>query len=83
MKSVVISQFGGPEVLEVKDVDLPKVSEGTVRVRVMSTGVNPVDTYFRSGFRTGFDVPFTPGSDAAGIVDAVGSGVDKVRVCIY
>jgi NADPH2:quinone reductase len=79
MKSIRIHQFGGPEVLQLEDVPDPKVAEGQVLVRVRAIGVNPVETYIRSGKYGPRDFPFTPGSDAAGIVEAVGANVKKVK----
>jgi len=57
------------------------VMPGTVLVRVRAVGVNPVETYIRSGkyHRPATDFPYTPGHDAAGVVEAVGEGVVKVK----
>lgn len=74
MKAIRVHQFGGPEVLELEDVPTPTLGPGQVLVRVRAVGVNPVDTYFRSGTNPAIRLPYTPGLDAAGIVEAVGSG---------
>jgi len=78
MKAIRVSAFGGPEVLKVEDVPAPKPQAGEVLVRVRAAGVNPYDTYMRAGtYASGNPVlPWTPGSDAAGTVEAVGAGVD-------
>ncbi len=80
MKAIVVRQFGGPEVLEVEEVAVPKPGPGQVLVRVEAAGVNPVETYVRSGTYAGLPaLPYTPGSDAGGVVEVVGEGVKKVK----
>jgi NADPH2:quinone reductase len=80
MKAIVVRQFGGPEVLKVETLPDPAPGPGEVVVRVKAVGVNPVDTYIRSGgYGTAYSVPYTPGSDAAGTVEAVGPGVARVK----
>lgn len=76
MKAIRVNQFGGPEVLKVEDLPVPQPAEGQVLIKVHAVGVNPVDTYMRSGRYTRLPaLPYTPGTDAAGTVEAVGSGV--------
>jgi NADPH:quinone reductase len=75
MRAVRVHRAGGPEVLSVEDVPLPEPGPGQARVRVRFAGVNFLDTYQRSGLYA-VDLPFTPGSEAAGVVDAVGPDVD-------
>lgn len=80
MKAIQIHQFGGPEVLEIHDVPTPKPGPGQILVRVHASGVNPYDTYMRNGsYAVKPQLPYTPGSDAAGTVESVGSGVNKVK----
>ncbi|MFW5826030.1 MAG: NADPH:quinone reductase [bacterium] len=81
MRAIVINEFGGPEVLQLRDVDDPKPGEGEVVVRLHAAGVNPVETYQRSGSQ-GYNrpLPFTPGADGAGVVEAVGADVDRLAV---
>ena len=80
MKAILVRQFGGPEVLKVEEVATPKPGEGQVLVRVHGAGVNPYDTYVRSGtYAIKPPLPYTPGSDAAGTVETVGAGVIKVK----
>jgi len=80
MKAIRVHQFGGPEVLKLEEVPTPKPDAGQVLVRVRAVGVNPYDTYMRAGtYAIKPHLPYTPGSDAAGTVEAVGSGVTKVK----
>lgn len=81
MKAIRVEKHGGPEVLELKEVPDPAPAAGQVLLRVHAAGVNPVDTYIRAG-QQGYagPVPYTPGLDAAGVIEAVGEGVQSVRV---
>ena len=80
MKAIQVYQFGGPEVLAVHEVPTPKPGRGEVLVRVRAAGVNPYDTYMRDGaYPVKPTLPYTPGSDAAGTIEAVGEGVTKVK----
>jgi NADPH2:quinone reductase len=80
MKAIRVHQFGGPEALQFEEVPTPKPDAGQVLVRVHAVGVNPYDTYMRAGtYAIKPHLPYTPGSDAAGTVEAVGSGVTKVK----
>ena len=81
MKAIRVSEFGGPEVLKVQEVPDPKPDSGQVLVRVKAAGVNPVDTYIRAGvYAKKPSLPYTPGTDAAGIVEAIGPNVKGVKV---
>ena len=76
MKAIRVEQFGGPEVLRLGDVPVPQTGAGQVLVRVRAVGVNPVETYIRSGaYPVKPALPYTPGSDGAGSVEAVGDQV--------
>src|SRR5580704_2588405 len=76
MKAIRVHSFGGPEVLQFEEISRPDAGPGQVLVRVHAAGVNPVDTYVRAGtYPAKPNLPFTPGKDAAGTVEAVGSGV--------
>ena len=76
MKAIRVHEFGGPEVMRQEEVPDPRPGQGQVLVRVRAIGVNPVDTYIRSGaYAAKPQLPYTPGSDAAGVVEAVGAGV--------
>src|SRR5437763_16393711 len=68
MKAVVAHQFGGPEVLNYEDTPRPQLKENEVLVRVVAAGVNPVDTYVRSGKFGTPTLPVIPGRDIAGFV---------------
>jgi len=82
MKAIRVQRFGGPEVLEVdSEVKVPEISDNQVLVRVMYAGVNPVETYIREGQYSKLpDLPYTPGSDAAGYVHQAGKNVAGLKV---
>ena len=80
MKAIQVQQFGGPEVLELREIPTPKPGPGQVLVRVHAAGVNPYDTYMRNGtYAVKPPLPYTPGSDAAGVIEAVGEGVTRFK----
>ena len=80
MKAIWIHEFGGPEVLKLEEVPTPKPSSGQVLARIHAAGVNPYDTYMRAGtYALKPTFPYTPGSDGAGVVEAVGEGCKKVK----
>src|SRR5687767_15038961 len=81
MKAIRVPRFGEPSVMKLEVVPDKSAGAGQVLVDVKAAGVNPVDTYIRSGQYASLPpLPFTPGADAAGIVSAVGSGVREFRV---
>jgi NADPH2:quinone reductase len=74
MHAIVARQAGGPEVLQLAEVDRPVPGPGQLLVKVSATGVNFIDTYKRSGtYKVAY--PFTPGSEAAGTVEEIGDNV--------
>lgn len=76
MKAICVNEFGGPEVLRLSDVASPAVASGQILIRAGAAGVNPVETYIRSGHYARLPaLPYTPGTDAAGVVEAVGTEV--------
>jgi NADPH2:quinone reductase len=76
MKAIRVSEYGGPSVLRLEEVPTPAPGPHQVLVRAHAVGINPVDTYLRSNTdNRGPKLPYTPGADAAGVVEAVGSGV--------
>jgi NADPH2:quinone reductase len=76
MKAIRVHEFGPPEVMAMEDVPDLVPSAGQVLVTVKAAGVNPVDTYLRSGpYRSDMKLPYTPGLDAAGVIAAVGPDV--------
>src|SRR5215470_9154315 len=81
MKAIGVSEFGGPEVLKLQDVPEPRPDSGQVLIRVKAVGVNPVDTYIRAGiYPRKPNLPYTPGTDAAGSVEGVGPNVKRFKV---
>src|SRR5688572_16665648 len=80
MKAIRVHQFGGPEVMKLQDAPDPSPGPGQLVVRIKAAGVNPVDTYIRSGaYARKPPLPYTPGSDGAGTVEQVGAGVTKFK----
>jgi NADPH2:quinone reductase len=80
MKSIRLHEFGDPRVLKLEDVPEPRAGAGQVLVGVKAIGVNPVETYIRAGKYGPRPFPFTPGTDTAGIVEAVGTGKIDFKV---
>jgi len=79
MRAIRVHEFGPPEAMRLEEVPDPVPGRGQVLVRVRAAGVNPVETYIRSGmYPRRPALPYTPGNDAAGIVEAVGEGVRGV-----
>ena len=73
--------MGGPEVLEVREAQDPVPGPGEVRIRVRAAGINFADTMARVGlYPDAPKLPFVPGYEVAGVIDAVGAGVDEKRV---
>jgi NADPH2:quinone reductase len=80
MKAIVVREWGPPEVMKLEEVPTPSPGPGQVLVRVKAVGVNPVETYVRAGtYVRKPNLPYTPGSDLAGVVDAVGAAVTGVK----
>jgi NADPH2:quinone reductase len=80
MKAIRVSEYGGPAVLKLEDIAAPTPGQGQVVVRNQAAGINPVDTYLRSNTdNRGPKLPYTPGSDSAGVIEAVGAGVTSVK----
>ena len=81
MRAIGANQYGGPDVLEEVELADPDVGPGQVLVRVRAAAVNPTDTYVRNGERAAVQSrqaapPYVPGMDVAGVLEAVGPGVD-------
>ena len=80
MKAIRVHEFGGPEVLKLEEVADLQPGPGQLVVRVCAAGVNPVESYMRTGtYAIKPALPYTPGADAAGVVEAVGAGVNSVK----
>jgi NADPH:quinone reductase len=81
MKAIRVDEYGGPENLRLQDVADLKPGRGQVLVRIRAAGVNPVDTYMRAGtYPRKPTLPYTPGTDGAGTVEAIGEGVKRVAI---
>lgn len=80
MRAIVVHQFGGPEVLTPEDWPDPVPGPGDILIRSHAAGVNPVDTYVRAGSYARLpSLPFIPGWDGAGVVEAVGAQAGRLR----
>jgi len=79
MKAIQVHQTGGPEALQYVDVPTPEPGEGQVLVKIEATGINFVDIYIRRGLYKR-PLPFISGSEAAGVVEAVGPNVQTFKV---
>ncbi len=78
MKAIKVHAFGGPEVMQLLEVDIPEPGDEDVLVHVEAIGVNPVDTYIRAGkYPVLPQLPFVPGKDVGGKIVKVGEGVTK------
>ena len=79
-RRIVVPRRGGPDVFRVVEEDLPEPAAGEVRVRVLTAGISALDLMVRSRYFPGFPrVPFTPGVDVVGVVDARGDGVSDLE----
>jgi len=78
MHLIRVEKTGGPEVLQYVEADTPKPGAGQVLVRVEAIGLNYVDVYHRTGLYP-MPLPMTPGSEAAGIVEEAGTGVNDFK----
>src|SRR5260370_34685480 len=79
MKGMCVHGFGDPEVVRYEDVPDPAPGPGQVVIKAQAIGVNPVETYIRAGKYGPREFPFTPGTDAAGEVIAVGAGIGRFK----
>jgi NADPH2:quinone reductase len=77
-KAIVVEQYGGPEVLKVKEVDIGEPGPGQARVRIAMAGVNFVDIYQRRGTYSR-ELPYVPGLEGTGVVEAIGEHVSNVK----
>ncbi|MGB6542326.1 MAG: NADPH:quinone reductase [Xanthobacteraceae bacterium] len=81
MKAIRVHSFGGPEVLQLETIDDPIPGAGEVVVELRAAGVNPADTYMRSGtYAVLPKLPYTPGGDGGGVISAIGPGVTDHKV---
>jgi len=77
MRAIRVHEYGGPDVLHLEEIDMPEPGWGEARVMLKAAGVNFVDIYQRSG-QYKMNLPYTPGREGGGIVDAVGPNVTDV-----
>ena len=81
MKAIRAHKFGGPEVIQLDEVDDPVAGFGEVVIDIKAAGVNPADTYMLGGgYAIKPDLPYTLGADAAGVITEVGEGVDRFNI---
>jgi NADPH2:quinone reductase len=81
MKAIRAHSFGGPDVLQLDEVDDPIPGQGEVVIDVRAAGVNPADTYMRNGtYAIVPKLPYIPGGDAGGVISAVGAGVHDFKI---
>ena len=80
MRAIRVHEFGPSSVLKYETVPDPTPGPGEVLISVKAVGVNPVDTYIRAGVYGPREFPFTPGMDAAGVIEALGEGVTELSV---
>jgi len=79
MKAIRVHQFGDSNVMKLEDIPDPTPADAQILIRAHAVGVNPVDTYIRAGIYGQREFPFTPGMDAAGVVESVGKGVRSFK----
>ncbi len=79
MNAIRVQQVGDPDALQYVDAPTPEPGAGEARVKIEVAGVNFIDTYHRRGWYP-LPLPFTPGVEGAGVVDAIGEGVSEVAV---
>lgn len=80
MNAIVVHEFGPPEVMQLEQLPRPVAVGSQVLVRIKAAGVNPVDTYLRTGIHAHAPkLPYTPGKDGAGIVESVGPEASKFK----
>ena len=81
MQAMRLAEFGSPENLRLEEAPDPELREGHVVIRVKATGINPADLVRMSGkYPQPLPLPYIPGTDVAGEVEAIGAGVGHVRV---
>ncbi|HMO28943.1 quinone oxidoreductase [Enterovirga sp.] len=78
--AIRVHRYGGPEVLQLEEIELPPPAKGEIRVRQKAIGVNFIDTYFRTGLYKAPQLPFIAGNEAAGEVTALGEGVEGFAI---
>ena len=80
MNAIRVQKFGGPEVMQLEEVPTLQPSAGQVLVKIRAAGVNPADTYARTGnYAVLPQLPYTPGTDGAGVIESITDGITKVK----
>ena len=79
-KAIRIHQTGGPDVMQWEDVEVGTPGPGEIRIRHEAVGLNYIDVYFRTGLYPAPSLPFSPGMEGAGVVEAMGEGVDALAI---
>lgn len=79
MKAIQMSQYGGPDVLQLKEIELKKTGKGQALIAIKAAGVNFIDIYQRRGTYP-VKLPYIPGLEASGVVEEIGEGVTNVKV---
>ena len=79
MQAIRVSATGGPDALQLEDIPTPDPGPGQIRIKVEAAGVNFIEIYQRKG-QYKLPLPFTPGGEAAGTVDAVGPDATDIQV---
>ena len=77
-KAIRIHQTGGPDAMQWEDVEVGAPGPGEIRIRHEAVGLNYIDVYFRTGLYPAPGLPFSPGMEGAGVVEAVGEGVESL-----
>ena len=80
MYAICIHEHGGPEALRYEAVSTSAPGAGEARVRIEAAGLNYIDVYHRTGLYPSTNMPFTPGMEGTGVVEAIGPGVTEVNV---
>jgi NADPH:quinone reductase len=81
MKAIRVHELGGPDVLKLEEVPGLRPGKGELVVNILAVGVNPVETYIRSGnYPRKAALPYTPGADGAGVIAALGEGVTGFNI---
>ena len=88
MKSIIVNSYGGPEVLEVKEIDKPSPKENEILIQIKATAITAASTFMRAGkpyfgrLFLGLSKPKvkTPGTDLSGIIEAIGNNVTKFKI---
>jgi len=81
MKAIRVHEFGSPDVMHVEEITDPMPGAGQILIQIKAIGVNPTDAYTRSGAGAKkVPLPYTPGIDAAGVVESIGESVTSLAV---